>query len=80
MQSTQLSSEHIDAVNRRRRLINHYDAALYRYGAAPLEATTEAVMEFADWPGPPDRQRLVGRIWRLGMSPKRVRGTLPERA
>ena len=58
MERTPLSSEHINAVNRRRRLINHYDAALYRYGAAPLEATTEAVMEFADWP---DHQ--VDSVW-----------------
>ncbi len=58
MERTPLSSEHINAVNRRRRLINHYDAALYRYGAAPLETTTEAVMEFADWP---DHQ--IDSVW-----------------
>ena len=51
MERMQLSNEHVEAVNRRRRLINHYDAALYRYGAAPLEATTEAIIEFSGWPG-----------------------------
>ncbi len=51
MERMQLPKEHVEAVNRRRRLINHYDAALYRYGAAPLAATTEAIMEFADWSG-----------------------------
>ena len=58
MERTPLSSEHINAVNRRRRLINHYDAALYRYGTAPLEATTDAIMEFADWP---DHQ--IDSVW-----------------
>ena len=53
MNRIELPREHLEAVNRRRRIINHYDACIpyYEPSRVACDVFVETKFGFADWPG-----------------------------
>ena len=55
----ELSKEHIEALDRRRPVINQYDARLDLCPKVPgAKAAARAVMEFTNWPG-----QQINSVW-----------------